>query len=87
METLDHLRVEMVPSRGAHIRHILMRHVIGHEKLTLQKIATEDDEGGRTTVVATIDSPDRNDRAMEDLVARISIEPEVKLVSWQRSAA
>lgn len=87
VETLYQLRVETVPARDAHIRHILMRHVNGHEKLTLQGIATDDEERGRTTVVATIYSPDRNDRALEDLVARISIEPDVKMVSWQRIAA
>lgn len=87
VETLYQLRVETTSERDAHIRHILMRHVNGHEKLMLQGIATDDEEGGRTSVVATIYSPDRNDRALEDLVARISIEPEVKLVSWQRTAA
>jgi putative Mg2+ transporter-C (MgtC) family protein len=86
VETLYQLRVETIHDRDAHIRHILMRHVNGHEKLTLQGLAT-DEENGRTSVVATIYSPDRNDRAMEELVARISIEPDVKLVSWQRMAA
>jgi len=87
VETLYRLRVESVDNHDAQIRHILMRHVNSHEKLTLQGIATEDEEGGRTIVVATIYSPERNDRAMEEIVTRVSIEPQVRSVRWQRMAA
>lgn len=87
VETLYQLRVETTHDHDRQIRQILMRHVNGHEKLTLQGIATDDDDAGRAIVLATIYSPDRNDRALEDLVARISIEPDVKRVSWQRTAA
>lgn len=87
VETLYQLRVETTHDHDRQIRQILMRHVNGHEKLTLQGIATDDGEAGRAIVVASIYSPDRNDRALEDLVARISIEPDVKRVSWQRTAA
>jgi putative Mg2+ transporter-C (MgtC) family protein len=38
-------------------------------------------------VVADIFALERNDRAMEEIVARVSIEPEVKAVSWQRTVA
>ena len=38
----------------------------------------------RVVVVADIYAAERNDRFMEDLVARISIEPDVKAVSWSR---
>jgi putative Mg2+ transporter-C (MgtC) family protein len=87
VETVYRLRVESLQDHDAHIRHILMRHVNGHANLTLQGIATDDDEGGRTVVVATIFSPERNDRAMEEIVTRVSVEPEVKAVSWQKTAA
>jgi putative Mg2+ transporter-C (MgtC) family protein len=36
-------------------------------------------------VVADIFALQRNDRAMEEIVARVSIEPEVKSVSWQKT--
>jgi putative Mg2+ transporter-C (MgtC) family protein len=87
VETIYRLRVESVGNHDAHIRHILMRHINGHDKLTLQGISTDDDEGGRTIVIATVYSPERNDRAMEDIVARVSIEPEVRAVRWQRTEA
>jgi putative Mg2+ transporter-C (MgtC) family protein len=59
----------------------------GHQKLSLQGLATQDGNDGRTVVLADVFSPDRNDRALKEIVARVSIEPEVKAVSWQRAAA
>jgi putative Mg2+ transporter-C (MgtC) family protein len=87
VETLYRLRVESVADHDAHIRHILLRHVNGHEKLTLQGMSTEDTDDKRTVVLADIYAIERNDRAMEEIVARVSIEPEVKSVSWQRTVA
>jgi putative Mg2+ transporter-C (MgtC) family protein len=87
VETYYRLRVESVADHDTHIRHILLRHVNGHSKLTLQGMATEDAENKRTVVVADIFALERNDRAMEEIVARVSLEPEVKAVSWQRTAA
>jgi putative Mg2+ transporter-C (MgtC) family protein len=87
IETYYRLRVESKADHDAQVRHILLRHVNGHDRLTLQGLSTEDTESGHTVVVATIFSMERNDRAMEEIVARVSIEPEVKGVSWQRTAA
>lgn len=87
VETLYRLRVESVADHDAHIRHILLRHVNGHDKLTLQGMSTEDTDDKRTVVLADIYAIERNDRAMEEIVARVSIEPEVKAVSWQRTVA
>lgn len=85
VETYYRLRVESDASHDAHIRHILLRHVGGHAKLNLQGLSTEDTEKDRTVVLANIFAPERSDRAMEDIMARVSIEPEVKAVSWQRT--
>jgi putative Mg2+ transporter-C (MgtC) family protein len=87
VETVYRLRIESGHDHDAHVRHILLRHVNGHARLTLQGMATEDAEGDRTVVVADIFALERNDRAMEEIVARVSIEPEVKAVSWQRTPA
>jgi putative Mg2+ transporter-C (MgtC) family protein len=54
--------------------------------MNLQGLSTEDTEPNRAVVLADIFALERNDRAMEDIVARVSIEPEVKAVSWQRTA-
>ncbi len=85
VETYYRLRIELNASHDAHIRHILLRHVGGHAKLNLQGLATEDTEKDRTIVLASIFAPERSDRAMEEIMARLSIEPDVKGVSWQRT--
>ncbi|OWK38634.1 MgtC/SapB family protein [Fimbriiglobus ruber] len=85
VETYYRLRVEAEASHDAHIRHILLRHIGGHAKLNLQGLSTEDTETNRVVVLADIFALERNDRAMEEIVARVSIEPEVKAVSWQRT--
>ncbi|HJZ55686.1 MAG TPA: MgtC/SapB family protein [Gemmataceae bacterium] len=87
VETSYRLRIESEAAHDAHIRQILLRHVNGHDQLTLQGLATEDTANNRTVVVADIYAVERNDRAMEEIVARVSIEPEVKAVSWQRMVA
>jgi putative Mg2+ transporter-C (MgtC) family protein len=67
------------------IRTILLRHVNSKPGMTVQGIATEDSGGpGKTTVVVDIFSVQRNDRALEDLVSRVNIEPSVKSVSWDK---
>jgi putative Mg2+ transporter-C (MgtC) family protein len=86
VETYYRLRIEADASHDAHVRHILLRHIGDHPKLNLHGLSTEDTETNRTVVLADIFAPERNDRAMEEIVARVSIEPEVKAVSWQRTA-
>ena len=67
------------------VRTILLRHVNSHPTMVVQGISTQDgDQPGRTAVVADIFSDRRNDRAMEDLVSRLNIEPGVSAVSWER---
>ncbi len=67
------------------IRTILLRHINSNPKMTVQGITTEGGaEPGRTMVVVDIFSVQRNDRALEDLVSRINIEPSVKSVSWDK---
>lgn len=87
VETVYRLRVESKANHDAHVRHILLRHVNGHDRLTLQGMSTEDTEAGHAVVIADIYALERNDRAMEEIVARVSIDPEVKGVSWQRTTA
>lgn len=87
VETVYRISIESVADHDAQIRHILMRHLGDHDELTLQSLSTEDDEDGRTEVIAEIFAMQRNDRAMEEIVARVSIEPEVKAVKWRRTEA
>jgi putative Mg2+ transporter-C (MgtC) family protein len=67
------------------IRTILLRHVNANPKMTVQGISAQDGEQpGRVVVEADIFSVVRNDRAMEDLVRRLDIEPGVTAVSWDK---
>jgi len=84
VETVYRLRVESIADHDAHIRHILLRHVNEQGRLILQGMATEDNEDGHTVVIADIYSLERNERAMEEIVSRVSIEPEVQVVRWTR---
>jgi putative Mg2+ transporter-C (MgtC) family protein len=85
VETYYHLRVECDSDHDAQVRQVILRHVGGNDRLSLQGLATEDTENGRTVVRADIFAMERNDRAMEEIVARVSIEPEVRAVRWQRT--
>jgi putative Mg2+ transporter-C (MgtC) family protein len=86
VETYYRLRVSCADGEGAHIRTILMRHISGHPGMSLQGISTEEDEKQGRVIVADVYSAERNDRALEQITARLGIEPEVTGVSWQRTA-
>jgi putative Mg2+ transporter-C (MgtC) family protein len=79
------LRVVCAEKEQALIRTILMRHINSHPKMMVQGISTQDaDSPERTTIVADIYSLQRNDKAMEDLVNRLHIEPTVTAISWEK---
>jgi putative Mg2+ transporter-C (MgtC) family protein len=66
------------------VRTILLRHVNTHPGMTIQGISTQDDDHpDKKAVVAEIFSLRRNDRAMEELMSRLNIEPTVTAVRWE----
>lgn len=87
VETYYRLRVVCHEGEGAHIRAILLRHIGGHPRMSVQGISTEDSDKQGKVIVAEVYALERNDRALEEIVARLSIEPEVSSVSWQRTTA
>jgi putative Mg2+ transporter-C (MgtC) family protein len=79
------LRVVCTEKEQTVVRAILMRHVNSKPQMTLQGISTQDGENPEQVVITTdIFSLVRNDRALEDLVRRLDIEPGVKAVSWEK---
>jgi putative Mg2+ transporter-C (MgtC) family protein len=84
VETYYRIRVTCQHPHEAVIRTVLLRHVGGHPKMSIQGLSTEETDPDRTVVVADIFAAEKNDRFMEDLVTRISIEPDVKSVSWEK---
>jgi putative Mg2+ transporter-C (MgtC) family protein len=85
VETLYRVKVVCPDEEGKVVRAILMRHVNAQPGMVVQGIATQDaDQPGMTAVVAEVFSAQRNDRYLNDLVSRVSIEPGVSAVSWER---
>jgi putative Mg2+ transporter-C (MgtC) family protein len=85
VETFYRLKVTCRPDHEAIIRTVLLRHVGGNPRMSIQSLSTEEGAKERSVVVADIYAVERNDRFMEQVVARISIEPDVSAVSWERT--
>jgi putative Mg2+ transporter-C (MgtC) family protein len=84
-EVLYRLRVICQEKQEGLIRTILLRHVNSQPSMVIQGISTQDAaESERAAVVAEIFSMGRNDRALENLMSRINIEPGVSAVSWEK---
>jgi putative Mg2+ transporter-C (MgtC) family protein len=85
VEVMYRLRVVCQEKHEGVIRTILLRHVNSHPSMVIQGISTQDgDQTERAAVVAEVFSMGRNDRAMENLMSRINIEPSVSAVSWEK---
>jgi putative Mg2+ transporter-C (MgtC) family protein len=84
VETSYRLQVSCAEGAAAQVRTILLRHVGSKPRMTLQGVSTEETDHESTNIVADVYALERNDRAMEEIVSRLSIEPDVTGVSWQR---
>jgi putative Mg2+ transporter-C (MgtC) family protein len=85
IECLYRIRVTCPHDQAALIRAILMRHVNAKPAMTIQGISShESTQPEKTLVVAEIFASERNDKYMNDVVARISIEPTVSEASWEK---
>jgi putative Mg2+ transporter-C (MgtC) family protein len=85
VEILYRMRVVCPAREEGVIRMIFMRHVNSQPNMALQGLSTQDtDQPDQTAVIADVFSSQRNDKFMNDLVSRISIEPAVTSVSWEK---
>jgi putative Mg2+ transporter-C (MgtC) family protein len=79
------LRIVCAEKEQSLIRTILLRHVNAKPMMAVQGISVQDgEEPGHAIVTVDIFSAMRNDRAMEDLVRRLDIEPGVTAISWDK---
>lgn len=85
VETVYHLRVGCDEQHEGLIRTILLRHVNSHAKMMIQGISSEEakDHGG-AVVVADILSREQQDKALQEIMNRLNIEPSVRSVSWKK---
>ena len=85
VETVYRMRVVCDADHDGVIRTILMRHVNSQPRMSLQGISIQEAATEHAaTVVAEIFSAERNDKSLNELVSRVSIEPGVTSVSWER---
>jgi putative Mg2+ transporter-C (MgtC) family protein len=85
VETAYRIRVVCSQEQEGLIRTILMRHIGAHPSMVIQGISTQDaEQADKAAVVAEVFSRLREDRAMENLISRINIEPSVTAVSWEK---
>jgi len=84
VETYYRIRVRCRHDHESIVRTILLRHVGGNSHMSIQSLANEESEKEGPVVVADVYAAERNDRFMEDVVARLSIEPDVIGVRWEK---
>ncbi len=85
VETSYRLQITCDEANETLVRSIVLRHIGNHPRMTVQGISTQDSaEPGHAVVVADIFSLDRQDRAIQDAMSRLNIEPSVKSVSWTK---
>jgi putative Mg2+ transporter-C (MgtC) family protein len=85
IETYYRIRAVCQCRDAAVIRTIVLRHINAHHAMTVQSLALQETgQPDSTAVVAEVFSHERNDRHLDDTVARLSIEPSVTAVSWER---
>ncbi len=85
VETMYHVRVVCQEAQEGVIRTVLLRHINALPGMTVQKISIQEaEQDGMAAIVAEIYSVERNDRALQDTMSRINIEPSVRSVSWEK---
>jgi putative Mg2+ transporter-C (MgtC) family protein len=85
VETLYRITVVAPSAREGILRAILTRHINSVSKMFVQGISTEAADGDEKQIVVEIFSVGRNDKAMEEVVSRLNIEPELTSVRWERT--
>jgi len=87
VETTYRVRVVCATEHEGVIRLIFMRHINAQPGMTVQGLSTVDaEQADKSAVVAEIYSATRSDKYMNELVSRLSIEPNVTAVSWDRES-
>jgi putative Mg2+ transporter-C (MgtC) family protein len=85
IDTVYRVRVICPLDQEGIVRTIFMRHVNSHPHMSIQGLSIQEAETkDRVAVVAEVFSIERNDKFMNELVSRISVEPSINSVSWDR---
>jgi putative Mg2+ transporter-C (MgtC) family protein len=85
VETGYRLRAVCAESDQTLVRTIVIRHINSQKAMIVRGIALANCErANHIAVTVEITAHERNDRAMEEVVTRLNIEPGVVAVSWER---
>ena len=83
VETQYSVRVTTRSTEEAHVRSLLL-HALSQGSLGLRRIDSEDlPDSAKVLVTALVVAASRNDQAMEHIVGRLSLEPNVSAAVWQ----
>lgn len=85
VETLYRMSVVCPADREGIIRTVLMRHINSVPQMSIQGISTHAREDGEMEVIAEIFACGRNDKAINEVVSRFNIEPNVSSIRWERT--
>ncbi|MFN4261133.1 MAG: MgtC/SapB family protein [Gemmataceae bacterium] len=73
---------------AAVVRNVILRHVNAHPGLSVQGVSSQDsDEPGRETIAAEVLAGRSDDKAIAEVMNRLSIEPGVWSVRWEKRSA
>jgi len=85
VDLMYQIKVVCESEQSAAIRTIFLRHVNSQPNLSIHGIATRDsDHEGMSAVVVDVYASQRNDKYLNEIVSRISVEPSVISVGWER---
>jgi putative Mg2+ transporter-C (MgtC) family protein len=85
VETDYRMRVVCEQHQEGVIRAMLVQDVNAHPSMVVRGISIQAaDHPGKKLIVADIESSQRDDHSMQDLMSRINIEPGVTSASWER---
>jgi putative Mg2+ transporter-C (MgtC) family protein len=82
------LQVVCLEREAAVVRSVILRHVNGHAGLSVHGLSSQDTgEPGCQTVAAEVMASRADDKAMAEVMNRLSIEPGVRSVRWEKRPA
>jgi putative Mg2+ transporter-C (MgtC) family protein len=84
VETHYRLRAECSAAQELPVRNLLLRYVSAEKRLSLRALSSSATTSGEVCVSAEVFCLQRDDHTVEQIVAQVSAEPEVKSVRWER---
>jgi putative Mg2+ transporter-C (MgtC) family protein len=84
LETLYEIRLSCRTEAIGHLRSLLLSLIAGSSPVTLQGIHSEEVDSPRdlTNLRAEVTTAGSNNQAIEQIVVRLSIEPDIETISW-----